>query len=743
MSSIKNAKGLKIVFWNAQSQTRKLFHITEMLQENDIDVLIISESWLRADIDDNSVKVNNYLICRQDRAAMTNYNITKRGGGICIYIKNTIPFTELCDQLYKCNTDDLELVTVRLNIEKLRPILICAVYRPPSGCIATFNNHIISLLDNLSTSRKYDLYLGGDFNIDYLKPSPNRKYLKDLENSFSLMQVITEKTRPLYSNTIVDLIFTNNQADSTSGTLDLNVSDHLPTWIIRKKVKVKPITSEFIGRTYKNYNMNTLREKLLQINWQSYFREEDLNKAWDMFMHSILPILDSICPIRKSRYTNSRPQWITNELMELANDRDRAMKLAKRDPSPVNIAKAKSLRNEAKIAFKTIREEYIKSKLEEFKGDPKKFWNELNNVIPGNKCRSNEVFNLLDSNSTALSNDVAATYVNTYFSTIGSALAANIGKLNLDEQNFLNEHQRRHLLDLNQLHIDLFTLEEVIVEINNINIYKSSGINNISSRILKDIWQIYPELLLNILNKAIQLGNFPNVWKHGTVIPIPKIPNPQQVGDLRPITLLPLPGKIMERLIHNKLYPYLEENGILTPRQNGFRKQHGTPDTIFKLITQIIDNINKKKVTVAVFIDFKKAFDTLDHTILIQKLSKINISPTLLKWFGSYLTGRSQVTYMNSCTSPTATLTHGVPQGSILGPMLFNLYINDLPEVVLSDMILYADDSVLFASANSLQEACQKVQKDLAGIGTWCSYHKLSINTNKTKAMQFGVKNTH
>ena len=133
-------------------------------------------------------------------------------------------------------------------------------------------------------------------------------------------------------------------------------------------------------------------------------------------------------------------------------------------------------------------------------------------------------------------------------------------------------------MELNQLTLETFTLEEVKLEINNINVYKSSGINHIASRILKDVWLIYPNLLLNLLNKAIYNGTFPEAWKHGTVIPIPKVPNPGQVGDLRPITLLPLPGKVMERLIHNKLYPYVEENAILTSKQNGFRKQHGTPD---------------------------------------------------------------------------------------------------------------------------------------------------------------------
>ena len=431
----------------------------------------------------------------------------------------------------------------------------------------------------------------------------------------------------MYSDTIVDLIFTNNPTDLTFGTLDLNISDHLPIWAIRKKTKIKPTTSEFSGRTYKNYNKDILRERLSQINWQIFYNEPDVNRAWNFFVTSVLSILDIICPTRKSRYTNSRPPWITNELMELANDRDRAMKLAKREPLPENITKAKAIRNEAKIAFKSIREEYIKAKLDEFKDDPKKFWNELNNVIPGNRCKSNDVFNLLDTNSMALSNDVASTYVNNYFSTIGSTLAAGIGNLSQNEQALITGIQPQNLLNLDRLNIRSFTLNEVLLEINAINIYKSSGINNISSRILKDIWQLLPDLLLSILNKAISNGIFPKAWKHCTVIPIPKIPNPRQVGDLRPITLLPLPGKIMERLIHNKLYPYLEENDILTPEQNGFRKQHGTPDTIFKLISHIIDNLNKKKVTIAVFIDFKKAFDTLNHTTIpiesFYKLAKM------------------------------------------------------------------------------------------------------------------------
>ena len=361
-----------------------------------------------------------------------------------------------------------------------------------------------------------------------------------------------------------------------------------------------------------------------------------------------MPILNDICPIRKSKYTNSWPEWITAELMELANDRDRAMKLAKREPTRENITRAKALCNEAKLAFKRIREEFIKSKLEEHMNDPKKFWNEVANVIPGNTNLNNSTFNLLDDNSQALSKDVAATYVNNFFGTIGHTLANNIDDPSPNELPVLDTLLRKNFQNLPQLNVASFTLDELIKEIDNIEIYKSSGLHNISSRILKDVWTISPILLLDIINKLLKTGNFPEDWKHGTVIPIPKVANPQLVNDLRPITLLPLPGKIMERLIHNKVYPYLEENNILASNQNGFRKQHGTTDTIFKFISHVIDNMNDKKVTIAVFIDFKKAFDTLNHQILIQKLGKLNLSENLQKWFRAYLTNRSQVTLMKA-----------------------------------------------------------------------------------------------
>ena len=261
-----------------------------------------------------------------------------------------------------------------------------------------------------------------------------------------------------------------------------------------------------------------------------------------------------------------------------------------------------------------------------------------------------------------------------------------------------------------------------------------------SSRFIKDAFLAIPEIVLHLINLILRTSIYPDSWKIGMVVPIPKVPNPSSVTDLRPITLLPIPGKLVERLIHNRLYPYLEEVGAICHNQNGFRKHHGTPDTIFKLISNITDDLNLHKDTLAIFIDFKKAFDTLDYKILLQKINALKISQNLKSLIKDYFTNRSQKTYANNSQSSIQPLNYGVPQGSILGPLFFTLYINDLPKIVSSNMLLYADDSVIFESSNDESKLYSQLQTDLNLIKYWCDLHKLTINVKKTKAVLFSYR---
>ena len=262
---------------------------------------------------------------------------------------------------------------------------------------------------------------------------------------------------------------------------------------------------------------------------------------------------------------------------------------------------------------------------------------------------SNIILN--DENWEVLSKDNTPNYVNDYFSTIGQKLLEDIRDLMDAQKQTINKAMDQNPQQLPLIEIVHFSLEDVIRQINKIDIYKASGMPEISSRIVKHAFSVIPDRIQHLFNCSLRRGIFTKAWKHGTVIPIPKNHNPNSPSDLRPVTLLPIPGKMMEHLVHEKLSTYLEENRVIPCEHNGFRKNHGTKDTIIKLLNHIFDNLNKRKSTLAIFIDFKKAFDTLDHNILQSKLQNLSLSRNLFQLLCNYLSDRSQHTYINNACS--------------------------------------------------------------------------------------------
>ena len=288
---------------------------------------------------------------------------------------------------------------------------------------------------------------------------------------------------------------------------------------------------------------------------------------------------------------------------------------------------------------------------------------------------------------------------------------------------------------VNNIGIDLFqpkfkiqypTRADLIKRINDIKVFKSSGLPLISSRIWKLVLQNNPELLCDILIASIDSNIYPRAWKMATVVPIPKISKPMGPEDLRPISLLPLPGKIFEHLIHSQLDSYLENNNLLTAAQNGFRSKHSTIQTIFDYLSDLTNAYNNNLDTITVYIDFKKAFDTVNHNILLDKLKTFNLDVNSCNLFRSYLTNRIQATFVNGCISEEGQITYGVPQGSVLGPKLFLMFINNLKTCIEHcKYFLYADDIVYTL--------------DKLAIENWCLQNDLTINIKKTKTQFFAA----
>ena len=295
-------------------------------------------------------------------------------------------------------------------------------------------------------------------------------------------------------------------------------------------------------------------------------------------------------------------------------------------------------------------------------------------------------------------------HINEYFVNIGAKLANDIknrkGGLQTSIQNVLNAN-KDGITDAD------FTVQELENAFKLINVNKSSAVPNVRSQVIIDSYQREIERVLVLYNQSLKTAIFPNKWKVGTVIPIPKVKNPVHASDMRPILLIPLPGKILEHMISKRLKKIVFDNKVLSDNQHGFRKSHSTITSICTLLHNIYNNAYHVKDTYLVYLDLKKAFDTVSHKILLGKLGNIGLDQKMILWFSSYLTNRKQYVKFNNKNSNTLPITYGVPQGSILGPTLFSLYINDLTDLLPKDnVLLYADDTVLFGTdANHVQIA--------------------------------------
>ena len=250
MNDLLDLKGFKIIYWNVRSISNKIDSITTKLSENNIAVLVITESWLKPDIPDAMICIEGYTHYRFDRKVVNQQGYLKRGGGIIIYLKNSLLFDHVPGDLFNVSTNDIELCTICIRRPHTRRLYLCSVYRPPTGNVQNYIDTIENCVKFLPHIDKSDLFVGGDFNINYHKPrQDNTKKLKSFATQHQLTQLINVSTRPLSSDAIIDLIFSNCQHIESSGSLDWNVSDHIPVYVNVKKTKTKSEKAEFRGRS--------------------------------------------------------------------------------------------------------------------------------------------------------------------------------------------------------------------------------------------------------------------------------------------------------------------------------------------------------------------------------------------------------------------------------------------------------------------------------------------------------------
>ena len=367
------------------------------------------------------------------------------------------------------------------------------------------------------------------------------------------------------------------------------------------------------------------------------------------------------------------------------------------------------------------------------KSDPKKTWKLINELSSRKVHEATNVKNIKQDDTEITNSYEIANAFNTYFTTIGESLANELPHSDIDPISYLNPVNSSFSLE--QLNV-----ETVIESLKAVNSNKATGPDNIPGRVLK----IAAEFLspsLTIFNRSLSMGIYPDDWKMARVLPIFKSGEKSDLGNYRPISIISAIAKVFGRLVYDQFYTYLTSNQLINSYQSGFRPTYSTLTSLLETTNNWCVNIDRGLLNGVVFIDLRKAFDTIDHEILLSKLKAHGVDDLALVWFGSYLTDRKQRCFVNGQFSNSSFITKGVPQGSIIGPLLFLVYINDLPNCLNEGFPrMFADDTNISFSSNTLSDLENRINFELQSLNRWLLANKLSLNIAKTEFMVIGSR---
>lgn len=514
-----------------------------------------------------------------------------------------------------------------------------------------------------------------------------------------------------------------------SGIISLHLSDHVPIFLIRKKPRneARPITLKTRGS---RLDIDLLESEFGKVDWNFVMDERDPSKLWDRMFECIMKVVDRLYPLREFTVKNGRPDYIDDEIIRAGKERDLAFEKALKTKDESDWETAVKARRKANSALRCSKYNFINGNIVNSSGDPKRFWRQVLVLIPNVNSQPIDII-MAEDGITPLHNTAACNRINEYFCNISVKLSNKL-KQGIPWSDMGNKITRTEIWNLE------IREKAVLKIIDEIEEDKASGFLCIGSKLLKRILRILAAKFTVLLNLVLNKAIFPVGWKTAITTVIPKVGDVKLVSNLRPISLIPMPGKIMEKILNSIIIDYLESSEALFVRQGGFRKGRLTVKTAYDLVNHVLLNKYKGFTSVTAFIDIAKAFNCINHVLLLKKLKSLSFPDSFIILLESYLENRKQVVKLNGFTSEARVIIDGIPQGSNLGPMLFLIYMNDLMYVKFKGFLnLFADDSCLTVTGKDYNEISDNLNHDLDLFSTWCTTNKLTINAKKTKIVVF------
>jgi len=702
---------LKVAHINAQSIFCHIDEFRTIFQSNSCGIILVSETWLKPYLSDKSVELPGYELFRNDR-------LHKRGGGVAAYVKS-----DFCTRIIhssdnsRPNRSEYLFLDVCFNSTH---VLICVCYRPPNtGYLAEFEQ---VLLDQMV--RYSHVIVMGDFNTDLLGPATyNQTYLTNMFHSCDMTVLPLQATHhTATADTWLDIMTVTDPAHvAHHGQFPApGLSNHDLVYCAYRLLPPKSKPTFVSYRDYKNINYEALLNDARGAPWDEVARAVTVDDKVNAFTDIMNKLQDKHAPLITKRVTRNPAPWINDEIRQMQRQRDTAFRRSKRTKTQEDWVTYKTLRNRTQQLIRNAKAKWFCTSLSK-KQSTKSLWNKVKELGIGKSHTASPIH--LELND-----------INNYF--------VNIPIDHTGARDYLQELSAApHVPPRRQFSFTPVTEAGVRWAIMRTT-SNAVGTDKIPIRLIKETLPVTLPIITSIFNASLSSGIFPSTWKSAIVRPLQKTPSPKSPSDYRPISILPALSKCLERLVHQQMYSYIIRYNILSNFQSGFRSQHSTTTALLKITDDIRRAMDKKLLTFLMLFDFSKAFDCVYHPLLLFKLKKAGFSPGCVGWVESYLTDRRQCVQHGHLTSDWCVVTRGVPQGSVLGPLLFSLYIDDVTKVIKTSLFhLYADDLQIYRHFyfSELNSTVASMNAEIEDISSWAYSHGLQLNETKTQVMLLGT----
>lgn len=718
------------------------FRILLELIEFKFDVIAITESKLIDGVLPNiDINIDGYK-------TPINTPTKANKGGVLLYVSDELnpkPRNDL--KIYKNKL--LESAFIELINPRKSNDIIGVIYRHPSMDQNEFNDDYLKpLLDKISNEKNKNVYIAGDFNFDLLNSSTHDETSNffNLMTSNYLLPLITLPTRiNSINDTLIDNIFTNQyHPDVVTGNITTGLSDHLPSFMIIPKTNQNhlPKKHNIYTRNTKTFDRENFFLDLLEIDWDKTIAIErnDVDISFENYMHAINNLIDKYMPLKKiskKQYKRKFKPWITNGILQSIKRKNalfsKYVKSKNLDLKNALHDDYKVLKNRIILITRESKRNFYQNYFSENSNNLRTIWKGIKEVINIKTKNLDHPSCLQENNKTITDPTLVAETFNNYFSSVADSI---LSKRKYHGHKMFSDYLKTP--NHTQFNMTLTDCDEICTIITELNSNKSSGPNSIPTEILKLMKHEISHPLSIIFNLSFSSGAHPKMLRLSKVIPIFKKGSRLLSCNYRPISLLSNINKILEKLVFYRLYKFLDLHNCLYSHQYGFREKHSTNHALIHITEKIRESLDNNKKICGIFVDLQKAFDTVNHNILLKKLDYYGVRGPANDWFRSYLFERKQYVSVLGFNSAFKIIKHGVPQGSVLGPLLFLIYINDLNICIQNSTVYhFADDTNLLNIQDDYKKLQKSINQDLKNLYMWLLANKISLNCSKTELIFF------